>query len=48
MAPGVRRTLERRVRQWQALHAPEREVISQDHPPGHQSLADLTDMATLP
>ena len=25
--PGVRRTLERRVREWRALHGPEREVM---------------------
>ena len=32
---GTRRTLERRVRTWQALHGPERDVIfRQDHPPG--------------
>jgi hypothetical protein len=48
LSPGVRRTLERRVRQWQALHGPEREVIfRQDHPPGQQGLSDFTDMADL-
>jgi hypothetical protein len=32
---GVRRTLERRVRAWQALHGPERDVIfRQEHPLG--------------
>ena len=37
LSPGVRRTLERRVRHWQALHGPEREVIfRQEHPPGQQ------------
>ena len=46
--PGVRRTLERRVRHWQALHGPEREVIfRQDHPPGQQALSDFTDAADL-
>ena len=46
--PGVRRTLERRVRQWQALHGPEREVIfRQDHPPGQQGLSDFTDAGDL-
>ena len=46
--PGIRRTLERRVRHWQALHGPEREVIfRQDHPPGHQALSDFTDAADL-
>ena len=48
LAPGVRRTLERRVRHWQALHGPEREVIfRQDHPPGQQGLSDFTDAAEL-
>ena len=48
LAPGVRRTLERRVRHWQALHGPEREVIfRQDHPPGQQALSDFTDAADL-
>ena len=46
--PGIRRTLERRVRHWQALHGPEREVIfRQDHPPGQQGLSDFTDAADL-
>jgi hypothetical protein len=41
---GTRRTLERRVRTWQALHGPERDVIfRQDHPPGRQGLSDFTD-----
>ena len=45
---GVRRTLERRVRTWQALHGPEREVIfRQDHPPGAQGLSDFTDTSGL-
>ncbi|MBV8590259.1 MAG: IS21 family transposase, partial [Acetobacteraceae bacterium] len=44
----VRRTLERRVRTWQALHGPEREVIfRQEHPPGQQGLSDFTDAAEL-
>lgn len=44
----VRRTLERRVRLWQGLHGPEREVIfRQEHPPGQQGLSDFTDMAGL-
>jgi hypothetical protein len=48
LAPGVRRTLERRVRHWQALHGPEREVIfRQDHPPGQQGLSDFTDAGDL-
>ena len=48
LAPGVRRTLERRVRHWQALHGPEREVIfRQNHPPGQQGLSDFTDVGDL-
>jgi len=45
---GVRRTLERRVRSWQALHGPERDVIfRQEHPPGRQALSDFTDASAL-
>lgn len=41
-----RRTLERRMRYWQALHGPAREVIfRQEHPPGQQGLSDFTDAA---
>src|SRR5271166_1992107 len=41
---GTRRTLERRVRIWQALHGPERDLIfRQEHPPGKQGLSDFTD-----
>ena len=44
LSAGTRRTLERRVRTWQALHGPERDVIfRQDHPPGKQGLSDFTD-----
>jgi len=44
----VRRTLERRVRTWQALHGPDREVIfRQEHPPGQQGLSDFTDGTEL-
>lgn len=44
----LRRTLERRLRQWQALHGPEREVIfRQEHPPGQQGLSDFTDGSAL-
>ena len=31
---GVRRTLERRVREWRALHGPERELVPPDPPAG--------------
>jgi len=45
---GLRRTLERRIRVWQALHGPEREIIfRQEHPPGQQALSDFTDAAEL-
>jgi transposase InsO family protein len=39
----VLRTLQRRVRQWRALHGPEREVFfAQEHPPGRLGLSDFT------
>ena len=42
---GVRRTLERRIRAWRALHGAEREVIfRQTHEPGRMGLSDFTDM----
>jgi transposase InsO family protein len=45
---GIRRTLERRIRAWQALHGAEREVIfRQVHEPGRLGLSDFTDMADL-
>ena len=45
---GVRRTLERRVRRWRAVHGPEQEVIfAQSHPPGHMGLSDFTDGTDL-
>jgi hypothetical protein len=45
---SIRRTLERRVRVWQALHGPDQDVIfRQDHPPGAQGLSDFTDAADL-
>ena len=43
--PGVRRTLERRIRAWRAVHGPERDVIfRQQHQPGGMGLSDFTDM----
>ena len=37
------RTLQRRVRQWRALHGAEREVyFAQEHPPGRLGLSDFT------
>ena len=48
LGEGVRRTLERRVRGWQAQHGPEQEVIfRQDHPPGARGLSDFTDTSDL-
>lgn len=45
---GVRRTLERRIRAWRAVHGPDQEVIfRQTHEPGGQGLSDFTDMADL-
>jgi transposase InsO family protein len=45
---GVRRTLERRIRAWRALHGAEREVIfRQTHEPGRVGLSDFTDMGAL-
>jgi hypothetical protein len=42
-ADHLRRTLERRIRLWMALHGPEREVIfRQEHPPGELGLSDFT------
>jgi hypothetical protein len=42
---GVRRTLERRIRTWRAIHGAEREVIfRQVHEPGRLGLSDFTGM----
>ena len=42
---GIRRTLERRVRTWRALHGAEQDVIfRQEHPPGRLGLSDFTGM----
>lgn len=44
----VRRTLERRVRAWRAMHGPEREVIfRQVHPVGQMGLSDFTAMGDV-
>jgi len=46
LGAGIRRTLERRIRSWRALHGPEQEVIfRQLHEPGRLGLSDFTDMA---
>ncbi|ASY73820.1 hypothetical protein [Sinorhizobium fredii] len=45
---GIRRTLERRIRSWRAIHGQEREVIfRQTHEPGRLGLSDFTDMGGL-
>jgi transposase InsO family protein len=45
IAPGVRRTLERRIRTWRAINGAEQDVIfRQEHPPGRLGLSDFTDM----
>lgn len=44
----IRRTLERRVRAWRALHGSEQEVIfRQVHEPGRMGLSDFTEMGDL-
>ena len=48
ISPGIRRTLERRVRTWRALEGPEQDVMfRQEHPPGRMGLSDFTDTAEL-
>jgi hypothetical protein len=48
LLPGVRRTLERRIRTWRAVNGPERDVIfRQEHCPGRLGLSDFTDMGDL-
>jgi len=45
LSPGIRRTLERRIRSWRALHGVEQEVIfRQVHEPGRMALSDFTEM----
>ena len=49
IAPGVRRTLERRIARWRALNGPSRDVIfRQEHPPGRMGLSDFTEVARIP
>src|SRR4051812_7950869 len=46
LGPGIRRTLERRIRMWRAAHGPEQEIIfRQEHPPGRLGLSDFTDLS---
>ncbi len=48
LGPGIRRTLERRIRAWRAIHGEEQEVIfRQTHEPGRLGLSDFTDMSDL-
>jgi hypothetical protein len=48
LSPGARRTLERRIRSWRALHGADQEVIfRQVQEPGRMGLSDFTDMADL-
>jgi len=45
---GVRRTMERRIRQWRALNGEDREVIfRQVQEPGRMGLSDFTEMGDL-
>jgi transposase InsO family protein len=45
---GLRRTMERRIRAWRALHGAERELIfRQVHEPGRMGLSDFTEMGDL-
>ena len=45
LGAGIRRTVERRVRSWRAIHGEEQEVIfRQVHEPGRVGLSDFTDM----
>lgn len=45
LGAGVRRTLERRIRAWRAVHGEEQEVVfRQTHEPGRLGLSDFTDM----
>jgi len=45
---GQLRTLQRRVREWRALHGPDREVyFEQTHPPGREAQLDFTHGAEL-
>ncbi|MGO9058572.1 MAG: IS21 family transposase, partial [Candidatus Binataceae bacterium] len=42
------RTLQRRIREWRALHGPEQEVyFPQDHPPGREAAFDFTNCNDL-
>src|ERR1700710_1792609 len=48
LSAGARRTLERRIRSWRALHGADQDVIfRQIQEPGRMGLSDFTDMADL-
>jgi hypothetical protein len=48
ISPGIRRTLERRIRTWRALEGAEQDVMfRQEHPPGRMGLSDFTDTSEL-
>lgn len=47
LGTGARRTLERRIRRWRALHGEEEVVFRQAHESGRMGLSDFTDMADL-
>lgn len=48
LSPGIRRTLERRIRAWRAEHGEDREVIfRQVHEPGRLGMSDFTDMGPI-
>jgi hypothetical protein len=48
LGAGVRRTVERRIRGWRAVHGPEQEVIfRQVHQPGRMGFSDFTEMSDL-
>jgi transposase len=45
---GQLRTLQRRVRDWRAVHGPDKEVyFAQEHPPGREAAVDFTRMGKL-
>jgi hypothetical protein len=47
-APGQVRTLQRRMRDWRAVHGPDREVyFEQAHPPGREAQLDFTHATEL-
>jgi hypothetical protein len=48
LSPGLRRTLERRIRAWRAQHGPARDVMfHQVHEPARVGLSDFTEMGDL-